>query len=196
MSITCLEIIGSYFLPGVTLATALSSVWAGGQSCGMGQMTKHCIPCGSEMSRAESHIGQPHLLTQREQDPLLPFLLYVWRKPRDRYGGRPQDTKWYSHNSADASNTGSVCGRSHPSRTLCAYPYPIYLPLPPTSSSSASMSVPSSCQLKQGTLQPDTHGLYIPASVYPSSSSHYPEQFLKIDSGLPLSCSELLYSSL
>lgn len=110
--------------------------------------------------------------------------------------GRPQDTKWYAHNSADASNTGSVCGRSHPSRTLCAYPYLIYLPLPPTSSSSASMSVPFSCQLKQGTLQPDTHGLYIPASVYPSSSSQYPEQFLKIDSGLSLSRSGLLYSSL
>lgn len=87
MSITCLKIIGSYFLPGVTLATALSSVWAGGQSCSMEQMTKHWIPCGSEMSRAESHIGQPHLLTQREQDPLLPFLLYVWRKQRDGYGG-------------------------------------------------------------------------------------------------------------
>lgn len=39
MSISCLEILISCFLSGVTLATALSSVWVGGQSCGMGQMT-------------------------------------------------------------------------------------------------------------------------------------------------------------
>lgn len=63
-SISCLEIFGSCFLPGVTLATALSSDWVGGQSCGMGQMTKYWIPCGSEMSGTKPHIGQPNLLTQ------------------------------------------------------------------------------------------------------------------------------------
>lgn len=64
----------------------------------------------------------------------------------------------------------------------CVCPYSLCLPLPPTCPSSASVSAPSSCQLKQGTLQPDKQGLSFPASAYPSSSSRYPEQFSKMDS--------------
>lgn len=94
MSISCLEILGSSFLPGaVTLATALSFDWVRGQSCGMGQMSKYCITCESEMSGTKPHIGQPNLLTQRTAWVLSALSSLRGEAARRRIWGRPQETK-------------------------------------------------------------------------------------------------------